>query len=245
MAFNDKPNYLLPLVYSNNADDYYQQLTDLSIAVFNATLAARVADAQTMGVAYLQSFDELKRALVANGLEPLAHSLDDTALRYLYKLWITRNQDRGTYFLEALLQVLLGSNVTIEQVWHDKDLEYPNNPTSPNAPNSFLTSRINITTYYNSQSLPIVVLKKIASLFLPARLVLTYGNTDIKVASETLYFETTLFMSAQLDLLSLVISGETTLNISAKFGYQQNADDSEVCFCGTEGEFPSYLVGGD
>jgi hypothetical protein len=178
--FNELPNYLSPLQnsYQNSFDVVEQQLISLITDVFNQTLNQQIADVQTMGMPHLQSFEQLKMEMAAAGLENLVHDIDEQAMRYLFKIWTSRNQERGTYFLQAVLQVLFKTKVDIKPVYHSKTLPYPKNPVAENDSNGFLTSRIDVTIYA-VKDLDINKLSRIASVILPARLVPVFVSTAI------------------------------------------------------------------
>lgn len=177
---NAKLPALVSLQESFAVDDVEQQLKDLILDVFNKTLAAKVFDVNVLGAAHLGSFDLVRRVITTDGLALLQGDRDEPAVRYLYRAWISRdNQARGMHFLRTYLQTLFPNVCSVEQMWQAKDVEYPfglhtslddeNFIIDPNK--MYLTSRVEIALDLTVATRSITTLTDIFRSILPARLI--------------------------------------------------------------------------
>jgi hypothetical protein len=117
---------LTPLANSFSVDEQEEDLTRLFIDLFKTYLAVEAFDANVLGVAHLGTLDIVKRMINKDGLVLLEGYREETATRYLYKAWKSRNnQSRGLYFLETYLQMLFPNAVSIYQMAQAKGYAYP------------------------------------------------------------------------------------------------------------------------
>jgi hypothetical protein len=163
---------LTALERSHSVNDVEKQLKQLFIAIFDDLLLDKFTDASYLGAPTHASFEQLKISAAFSGLEHITTGLTKVQLQHLYKIWSTRNQDRGFYFFNAILQAFFPNRFTIAQVWHSKALTYPSNPLPANDPDAFLTSRINITIFdLDGNIIDSPKLRRMATHILPARIV--------------------------------------------------------------------------
>jgi hypothetical protein len=117
---------LKPLANSFSVDEAEADLTRLFLDLFKNYLATDAFDANVMGAAHLGTLDLVKRMINNDGLVLIEGDREETATRYLYKAWKSRNnQSRGLYFLETYLQMLFPNAVSVYQQAQDKAYPYP------------------------------------------------------------------------------------------------------------------------
>jgi hypothetical protein len=117
---------LKPLANSFSVDEAEADLTRLFLDLFKTYLATDAFDANVMGAAHLGTLDLVKRMINNDGLVLIEGDREETATRYLYKAWKSRNnQSRGLYFLETYLQMLFPNAVSVYQQAQDKAYPYP------------------------------------------------------------------------------------------------------------------------
>lgn len=171
---------LVPLRESFAVDEVERQLKELFLEVFQETLSASVFDENVLGAAHLGSFDLVRKVITNDGLALLQGDREAPAVRYLYRAWIARdNQARGMHFLRAYLQTLYPNVCSVEQMWQDKDVEYPlglhtsldDEKFVIDPENMYLTSRVEIALDLTVATRSITTLTDIFRTILPARLV--------------------------------------------------------------------------
>lgn len=123
---NAKLPSLVPLERSYAENEVEADLKRLFIDLFDAHLAADVADVNVLGAAHLGSFDLVRKAVNADGLVLIQGDREEAATRYLYRAWKSGDaQGRGLHFLRTYLQMLFPGMCQVDQLWHDKELPYP------------------------------------------------------------------------------------------------------------------------
>jgi hypothetical protein len=145
---NAKLPELKPLANSFSVDDAEAELTRLFLDLFKTYLAEDTFDANVMGAAHLGTLDLVKRMVNKDGLVLIEGDREETATRYLYKAWKSRNnQSRGLYFLETYLQMLFPNAVSVYQQAQDKNYAYPTKlirAQGSNPVTHYWTSRIRV-----------------------------------------------------------------------------------------------------
>ena len=190
---------LVSLAHSFTQDDQERELRELMIELFKETLAEGVFDINVSGAKHLGSFDLVRRSVNADGLVLLQGDSEESATRYLYRAWNSRNvQGRGLHFLRTYLQLLFPNLCTVEQMWQKKDQPYPlglvtsaDSLTTPIDPDKmFLTSRVEIALDLSTTTRSIRTLTNIIRSIIPARMVpnfrfriaiditMTYGDIE-------------------------------------------------------------------
>lgn len=171
---------LLPLANSFVVDDVENDLRNLFIDLFEAMLAEQSFDANVLGVAHLGSLDLVRRMVNADGLALLDIEREETATRYLYKAWKSRNKNgRGFHFLETYLQLLFPNQHYVEQMAQSKADPYPTklSPLKYANDNDFSTSRIRVSiTSADVTWNEIDKMDPILRSIVPARLVLYFAK---------------------------------------------------------------------
>ena len=171
---------LAPLANSFVQGKSEEELRNLMLDVFDKTLAEDVFDVNVSGSKHLGSFDLVRRAVNADGLVLRQGDTEESATRYLYRAWNSRNvQGRGLHFLRTYLQLLFPNLCTVEQMWQQKDKPYPtalvtsgDSMVTPIDPEKmFLTSRVEIALDLSVTTRNIRTLTNIIRSITPARLV--------------------------------------------------------------------------
>lgn len=158
-------------------------LRNLFIQLFNDLLAESAFDANVLGMMHLGSLNLVRKAVNKDGLVLLAGDREETATRYLYRAWKSRNyQGRGLHFLRTYLQLLFPNAWTVYQLAQDKAYPYPTKLISVHAPkaaniaNYYWTSRIRVALDYRKVTPESVnAMKPILRSVIPARLVLYFA----------------------------------------------------------------------
>ena len=134
------------LVKGDYGGDVEGELRDLAVQMFRIGMASSAFDANVIGSAQLGSSDFVRFALARDGLALAKSDISHQAMRYLYKAWMSRNeQGRGLHFLRTYLQLQFGDKASAIQLWHDNDKPYPT-ALSPRKNNGrWLTSRVAVS----------------------------------------------------------------------------------------------------
>lgn len=117
---------LKPLQHSFTVDEVENDLRNLFVDLFESMMAAQTFDVNVLGAAQIGSLDLVRRMINNDGLVLLEGDREETATRYLYKAWKSRNnQGRGFHFLQTYLQLLFPNATGVEQLAQAKALSYP------------------------------------------------------------------------------------------------------------------------
>ncbi|SET44608.1 hypothetical protein SAMN05216326_12741 [Nitrosomonas marina] len=171
---------LKPLANSFAVDEVENDLRNLFIDLFELMLAEQAFDENVLGVAHLGSLDLVRRMVNADGLSLLDIEREETATRYLYKAWKSRNKNgRGFYFLETYMQLLLPNQHNIEQMAQLKTAVYPKklSPLKYANDTKYSTSRVRISIESPETTWDdIDKMEPILRSIVPARLVLYFAK---------------------------------------------------------------------
>jgi hypothetical protein len=148
---SDTPNALIPLDAPDmaplrNSHEANQAEADLK-AIFLTMVASYIRASErninTLGMPHLGGQDQFERSLKQDGLA-LVRTVDQEAMRYVFKAWKARNPKRGLHMLKLYLQMLWPNSWECDQMWQDKALPYPTGLAPADGGNHFLTSRVNV-----------------------------------------------------------------------------------------------------
>lgn len=124
-----------------------------TVANTEKSLAEQAFDANVLGMAQLGSLELVRRSINADGLVLLRGDREETATRFTYKAWKSRNnQGRGFHFLRTYLQMLFPNASGVEQLAQPKNAPYPSGLIpwiSANELDYYLTSRILVLLDYD------------------------------------------------------------------------------------------------
>lgn len=142
------PPTLAPLRASAQYDETEDQIKQLTLEIFSEYFRAYERDINAYGAPHLGSFELVERWIKADGLAMVRTDAQD-AMRYLFKAWRARNPKRGLHFLQTYLQLLWPGRATVDQLWQDKLVNYPNAllraseiPSDDPSESHYLTSRV-------------------------------------------------------------------------------------------------------
>ncbi len=138
---------LTPLKNSFAVDDVEDELRNLFIDLFETMLAEQAFDANVLGMGHLGSLDLIRKLINADGLALLDIEREDTATRYLYRAWKSRNKNgRGFHFLSTYLQMLFPNAHFVEQMAQEKSTAYPDalSPIAYADDTKYSTSRVRV-----------------------------------------------------------------------------------------------------
>ena len=170
---------LKPLENSFEQNQTESELKALFIRLFKTYLGRDFFDINVAGAAHLGSFDLVRRKVNMDGLSLLQNESEEEATRYLYRAWMSRdNQGRGLHFLRTYLQLLYPNLCSVEQMWQEKDKEYPlalhtsieDEDFVVDPKTMYLTSRVEIALDLSIETRSITTLTNIFRAILPARL---------------------------------------------------------------------------
>ncbi|MBY0475372.1 MAG: hypothetical protein K2Q13_09995 [Nitrosomonas sp.] len=176
---NAKLPNLTPLKNSFVADDIENDLRNLFIDLFEEMIAGTAFDANVLGNGQLGSMDLIRKLVNVDGLALIDGAREETATRYLYKAWKSRNKNgRGFHFLKTYLQLLFPNAFVVEQMAQAKAEDYPTDlmPLARSDNTRFSTSRVRVsidaskTTWEN-----VIKMDPILRSIIPARLVLYFA----------------------------------------------------------------------
>lgn len=115
-----------PLKHSASANGIEADLNKLFCALFDEAISRRLFDANVSGAAHLGSLDLVRRAINRDGLVLMQGDREEPSTRYVYKAWKSENgQGRGLHFLRTYLQALFPNLCDVNQLWQDKNHDYP------------------------------------------------------------------------------------------------------------------------
>lgn len=170
---------LIPLQNSFAADDIEDDLRNLFIDMFELLLAEKAFDLNLIGVGHLGSMDLIRKLVNVDGLALIDGPREETATRYLYKAWKSRNKNgRGFHFLATYLQLLFPNGYNIDQMAQAKSGTYPNelSPLSRADSTKFSTSRVRVALDSSKATWENVIkMAPILSSIIPARLILYFA----------------------------------------------------------------------
>lgn len=176
---NAQPPELKPLAKSFEENQIETELKAVFMEVFQKMLGEASFDMNVSGAAHLGSFDLVRRRVNSDGLSLLQNESEEEATRYLYRAWMSRdNQGRGMHFLRTYLQLLYPNLCYVEQMWQEKDKEYPlalhtsieDEDFVVDPKTMYLTSRVEIALDLSIETRSITTLTNIFRAILPARL---------------------------------------------------------------------------
>lgn len=168
---------LKPLQKSFTQNDVEEQLKDLFISTFKDNLAKDVFNVNVLGAAQLGSYELVQRAINSDGLVLLKNDAIEDATRYLYRAWMSRNnQGRGLHFLRTYLQLLFPNVCNVYQCWQKTSATYPSGlveaiPEGGDIEDYFLTSRLEIALTFDITAFSLKGIRDIIRSIVPARLV--------------------------------------------------------------------------
>ncbi|MFA5920094.1 MAG: hypothetical protein WC856_02235 [Methylococcaceae bacterium] len=140
---------LKPLQNSFTVDEVENDLRNLFIDLFESLMASEAFDINVLGAAQLGSLELVRKMVNVDGLVFPDGDREETATRYLYKAWKSRNnQGRGFYFLQTYLQLLFPNASSVEQLAQAKAFTYPTsliNAVGSSVDTHYWTSRIRVT----------------------------------------------------------------------------------------------------
>lgn len=172
---------LTPLAVSQGQliSDYENELRNLFLELFKELIAENAFDANVLGMAHLGSLNLVRKSVNNDGLVLLAGDREETATRYLYRAWKSRNnQGRGLHFLRTYLQLLFPNAWQVFQLAQHKSFAYPTKliPASAADSNYYLTSRIAVLLDYTKvTSDQLNAMKPVLRSVIPARLTLDFA----------------------------------------------------------------------
>lgn len=170
---------LTPLKNSFTVDDVENDLRNLFIDLFESLMAQSAFDMNVIGVGHLGSMDLIRKLVNVDGLALIDGEREETATRYLYKAWKSRNKNgRGFHFLATYLQLLFPNGYAIEQMAQTKAGTYPNqlSPLKNADTTKFSTSRVRIALDSSKATWEnIDKMAPILASIIPARLILYFA----------------------------------------------------------------------
>ena len=170
---------LTPLKNSFAVDDVENDLRNLFIDLFESMMAQTAFDMNVLGVGHLGSMDLIRKLVNVDGLALIDGPREETATRYLYKAWKSRNKNgRGFHFLATYLQLLFPNGYNIDQMAQAKSGTYPNqlSPLSRADSTKFSTSRVRVALDSSKATWENVIkMAPILSSIIPARLILYFA----------------------------------------------------------------------
>jgi len=181
LAVQDAPD-LGPLRASHEADQLEAELKALFMDLFGQYVRPGLAALSTVGAPHLGDLDQLERAVKTDGLA-LQRAGSEGAMRYLHKAFRARNPKRGLHMLRAYVQVLFGSNWTMDQMWQAAGAVYPEDLSPTQEPGRFLTSRVHLEVVTSSSlGRPELLAQSLRSV-IPARIVLQVSLRSLPIES--------------------------------------------------------------
>ena len=206
----DFPNATLPALkpLANSAGQsnfaIEDELRNLFIQLFTDLMAETTFDANVLGMAHLGSLGLVRKAVNYDGLVLLAGDREETATRYIYRAWKSRNcQGRGFHFLKTYLQQLFPNAAVIQQMAQAKAFPYPTKLVPLDAVESnsdyYATSRISVSLDYEKVTdQQLIAMKPVLRSIVPARITLDFSLLTISNADE--YFAAAFFVSSTITL---------------------------------------------
>jgi hypothetical protein len=195
---------LTPLAVSQGQliSDYENELRNLFLELFRELIAENAFDANVLGMAHLGSLNLVRKSVNKDGLVLLAGDREETATRYLYRAWKSRNnQGRGLHFLRTYLQLLFPNAWQVFQLAQAKAYPYPTKliPAAAANSNYYLTSRIAVLLDYTKvTSNQLNAMKPVLRSVIPARLTLDFALLTTTDAID--YIGAAFFVSSTITL---------------------------------------------
>lgn len=185
---NAKPVALAPLQASFAQSDIEAEIKALTLKLWDEKLAQDAFDANVSGMAHLGSFELVRKSVNRDGLVLMQGDREESATRYLYRAWKSRNRNgRGIFFLRTYLQMLWPNACEVEQMWQEKAKAYPKAlltteevQEQEREADVYLTSRIDIAISFSAQPHNFRNLLSIISATVPARFVPVFSKVVAK-----------------------------------------------------------------
>lgn len=179
------------LVKGDYGGDIEGELRDLAVQMFRIGMASSAFDANVIGATQLGSSDLVRFSLARDGLVLANSDISHQAMRYLYKAWMSRNeQGRGLHFLRTYLQLQFDW-FDVNQLWHRKDSPYPTALTPQflikkgTESDYYLTSRLAIFFRYRKPDTDkaVGIIKEVTPSVVSARLIPDEVNIGLLIPS--------------------------------------------------------------
>lgn len=159
------------------------ELKALFIAMFDQFVRPGLTAMSTLGAPHLGDVDQLERAVKVDGLALQRGDASEPSMRYLHKAFRSRNPKRGLHMLRTYLQVLLGSNWTMDQMWQASGAAYPEDLSATQESGRYLTSRVYLEVVTSSSlGSPELLAQSLRSV-IPARIVLQVSLRSLPINS--------------------------------------------------------------
>lgn len=143
--YEPQPPEMLPLVGSHEADDLERELKGLFIYLFETLIRSDERYANVLGMPHHGPRELIEASLAADGLSIYRGAeAASGAGAYLLRAWRAHNPKRGLALLKTYLQLLWPNVWKADQMWQDKDEDYPTALVPADGGNHFLTSRVNV-----------------------------------------------------------------------------------------------------
>lgn len=213
----DYENSLLPLLNTAEVEQIADEARDIFNEVYNDTLKDKMHGLLQYGMPYVSDKDWLTSYFLScAGLSVLKPTSDVPAVNRILKAWTVKNKKRSLDFLKLYLQVIYPNAWRVEQEYQDKGLSYPTALSVSEGENSWLTSRVQVTIFDDSESGELVYkYKPILKTIVPARFVV-----DLKFAMPvlaSLNVKTGIGMAAKNYVnLSGTLTSEITMKLETK-----------------------------
>lgn len=186
---NAKPVALAPLQASFAQNNIEAEVQALTLKLWDEKLAQDAFDANVSGMAHLGSFELVRKSVNRDGLVLMQGDREESATRYLYRAWKSRNRNgRGIFFLRTYLQMLWPNACEVEQMWQEKAKPYPSALLTEyqvqeqgRQRDVYLTSRIDIAISFAAQPHNFRNLLSIISATVPARFVPVFSKVIARI----------------------------------------------------------------
>lgn len=187
-----KPVALAPLQASFAQSDIEAEIKALTLKLWDEKLAQDAFDANVSGMAHLGSFELVRKSVNRDGLVLMQGDREESATRYLYRAWKSRNRNgRGIFFLRTYLQMMWPNACEVEQMWQEKAKAYPKALLTTEEVQEqgkqadvYLTSRIDIAISFSAQPHNFRNLLSIIGATVPARFVPVFSKVVAKFQAQ-------------------------------------------------------------
>lgn len=210
---------LLPLQKSHTANQVEAEFNQLVVSLFNQLLYDTVHDCNVMGLPFEGSYDLVTKQLINANIAKFDTSrISDENMRYLLLAWKYRNGKRGTHFLKTFIKCTWGNDFQIDQLWQNKNEEYPLDLRTQDEitisglsqDDFYLTSRLRISlTQDEAKEFPLDIVKMLRNT-LPARLFIAEIMRSVSCSASfyvtpdsTAYSVTNLTGAGQIDEIEM------------------------------------------
>lgn len=170
----DADELLAPLLASHEYNEIESDVMAAFATVFQMTLADPITRINQYGTPQRADFETLERFVKANGLVMDRRSDRFPFMQEIFRGWLSRNPRRGLMFLRWYLRLLYPGTATVDQLWQNPLLPYPDGASPIERPGSWLTSRVRVQldAQVGSTAAELAQLRSIFLSILPARMVL-------------------------------------------------------------------------